>query len=581
MKNLVEDRRSRTRMLFAISFGLLVVFGNVQRALAQMTGPDSNNNIYYNAGNVGIGTASPTALLHVNGNAVLAGATTMGSGVSIGGPATTSAPLNVQASPGSLGINIIGRSDHYGYLQFFKNDGTTLTGAIYGITGRLTFTDSASTDVLTIKSGNVGIGTTTPAQKLEVVGGGMRIANPFESANFLYFGPNTDSNWFVGQRYADSSYYYDFGALLGGSAYAQNARGFRFIDTQNNNVNFFIGTGGSVGIGTTSPADDLQVGGTGNHGIQIGSGYAIAIKDVFVGGIGARTDFGEYANTSTFIPRMSILGGNVGIGTTSPSQTLDVRGNAQFYAPNVNNIVKDTGTGYADVAILSQNGSGGILDTGVEGSTASSLLSGTSANDGVLATRNNHNLHLGTNGVSRLIIDTSGNVGIGTTPASGSTYKLDVNGNTNVSGNITASGTINAKYQDVAEWVPSSENLPTGTVVVLDSGKSNQVISSSVSYDTRVAGVVSEQPGIALGEKSDGKVLVATTGRVRVKVDASKGPIHIGDLLVTSDIPGVAMKSEPVNIGGVQFHRPGTLIGKALEPLEKGKGEILVLLSLQ
>ena len=93
--------------------------------------------------------------------------------------------------------------------------------------------------------------------------------------------------------------------------------------------------------------------------------------------------------------------------------------------------------------------------------------------------------------------------------------------------------------------------------------------------------VITNQPGIALGEKSDTKVLVATTGRVRVKVDASRGAIHIGDLLVTSDIPGVAMKSEPVNLGGVQLHRPGTLIGKALEPLEKGSGEILVLLSLQ
>jgi hypothetical protein len=133
----------------------------------------------------------------------------------------------------------------------------------------------------------------------------------------------------------------------------------------------------------------------------------------------------------------------------------------------------------------------------------------------------------------------------------------------------------------VAEWVPSSEQLSAGTVVVLDATKSNQVTSSSTSYDTRVAGVISEQPGITLGEKSDGKVLVATTGRVRVKVDATKGPIHIGDLLVTSDIPGVAMKSEPVEFAGRKMHMPGTLIGKALERLEKGKGEILVLLSLQ
>jgi len=66
-----------------------------------------------------------------------------------------------------------------------------------------------------------------------------------------------------------------------------------------------------------------------------------------------------------------------------------------------------------------------------------------------------------------------------------------------------------------------------------------------------------------------------------VKVDASKGPINIGDLMVTSDKEGFAMKSVPIELGGVQLHRPGTLIGKALEPLAQGSGEILVLLSLQ
>ena len=41
------------------------------------------------------------------------------------------------------------------------------------------------------------------------------------------------------------------------------------------------------------------------------------------------------------------------------------------------------------------------------------------------------------------------------------------------------------------------------------------------------------------------------------------------------------MRSEPVDVGGVKMHRPGTLIGKALEPLPAGEGQILVLLSLQ
>ena len=55
-------------------------------------------------------------------------------------------------------------------------------------------------------------------------------------------------------------------------------------------------------------------------------------------------------------------------------------------------------------------------------------------------------------------------------------------------------------------------------------------MSSSQWYDTRVAGVISARPGITLGEKSDDEVLVAATGRVKVKVDASKSPINISDL---------------------------------------------------
>ena len=58
-------------------------------------------------------------------------------------------------------------------------------------------------------------------------------------------------------------------------------------------------------------------------------------------------------------------------------------------------------------------------------------------------------------------------------------------------------------------------------------------------------------------------------------------PIEIGDLLVTSTREGYAMKSMPLDIGGVRIHRPGTLIGKALEPLAGGASEILVLLSMQ
>ena len=76
------------------------------------------------------------------------------------------------------------------------------------------------------------------------------------------------------------------------------------------------------------------------------------------------------------------------------------------------------------------------------------------------------------------------------------------------------------------------------------------------------------------------KLKVATTGRVKVKVDATKGAVRIGDLLVTSDEPGIAMKSQLIDVGGTKIHRPGTLIGNA-RTAPGGQGEILVLLSLQ
>ena len=173
----------------------------------------------------------------------------------------------------------------------------------------------------------------------------------------------------------------------------------------------------------------------------------------------------------------------------------------------------------------------------------------------------------------RMRIDASGNVGIGTTAPP--TATLEVNGT------IKATSVIGAVYQDVAEWVPATTHMEPGTVVVLNRSHDNEVMPSTHAYDTAVAGVVSANPGLVLGVESDSKAQVATTGRVKVRVDATKGAIAIGDLLVTGDKPGTAIKSQPIDVGGVAIHRPGTVIGKALQPLPAGEGEILVLLSLQ
>ncbi|HBB94674.1 MAG TPA: hypothetical protein DC054_04730 [Blastocatellia bacterium] len=333
------------------------------------------------------------------------------------------------------------------------------------------------------------------------------------------------------------------------------------------NTNIYYNAG-NVGIGTTSPVDKFEVvGGIHTTGSAAASKAGDFIMDQFndggrfisLGPIGAairgKIDFviSKSDSNSALTPLAIDTSGSVGIGTTSPSTfgAFAVRTFVSISGVNTSASFSDAANSTLDI-----RHSSGLADVSAQGSA----------------------LTFSAGSAERIRILSDGNVGIGTTDPAG--YKLNVNGTINSNSTITANNIV-AKYQDVAEWVPSSEQLSAGTVVVLDSTKSNQVTSSTTSYDTRVAGVVSAQPGIALREKSDTKVLVATTGRVKVKVDASKGAIHIGDLLVTSDIPGVAMKSEPVNLGSVQLHRPGTLIGKALEPLEKGKGEILVLLSLQ
>ena len=272
--------------------------------------------------------------------------------------------------------------------------------------------------------------------------------------------------------------------------------------------------------------------------------------------------------------------GNVGVGTTNPSYRFSVavddgvtNGITHIFA------VEHTTSGTPAAGMGSglvfrvKRSNGDIVPTGYIAGVWEDPTNGTEDGALVFGPVLNSSGH----GTERMRITSLGKVGIGTTtPAK----TLDVAGDINASGTIEG-GMVKAKYQDIAEWVGSSQQLIRGTVVILDPAKSNQVIASVQSYDSRVAGVISAQPGVTLGEEGEGRVLVATTGRVKVKVDASNGPIQIGDLLVTSDKAGVAMKSMPVEVAGVRMHRPGTLIGKALEPLAQGTGEILVLLSLQ
>ena len=129
----------------------------------------------------------------------------------------------------------------------------------------------------------------------------------------------------------------------------------------------------------------------------------------------------------------------------------------------------------------------------------------------------------------------------------------------------TFSGTATqAQYADLAEMYVSDAKYDIGTVIIF--GGEHEVTQGTIHKDTRVAGVVSENPAYLMNSTQEGEhvIPVALTGRVKVKV---AGIIHKGDMLVTSSVKGHASKGIDPTVG--------TVLGKALQDhLEPGHGVI-------
>jgi len=329
------------------------------------------------------------------------------------------------------------------------------------------------------------------------------------------------------------------GLLIEGGLYNEGMR--LKVQDDLGNTRFAVDRAGRVGIGTESPSSGAAL----SVGRASAQPSIVASSDSNGGWLVMDSSGTGSAGVNYYTDGDVILakgGGNVGVGTTTPTQKLHVAG-----------------------TIRSSSGGFMFPDNSVQTTAATHWVS---QGDSILNTN-------------------AANVGIGVAIP---TSKLTVGGNIFVS---TADGTIITPILQIIGGSDLSEQFDVrpdekgvepsaGMVVSIDPENPGELVVSSDGYDRKVAGIISGaggiKPGMLMGQKgtvANGANPVALTGRVYCLADATNGSIQPGDLLTTSEMPGHAMKVTDY------VRAQGAILGKAMTSLENGQGQVLVLVTLQ
>jgi len=320
--------------------------------------------------------------------------------------------------------------------------------------------------------GNVGIGTTNPGQKLDVVGNIQASQDVGTKDNY----------GFKLRGVTDVTHKLFYDSVTENNVWEYNAPvQFRFYNAGSPVTRVHIANDGNVGIGTTAPGANLSVHGTRSSTVSKTTAVSkIGGDDVFL-----------YTNAMLLSPWgvwMQVLndagnpfplalnpsGGNVGIGTTSPGAQLEVASTANpgvIIGNGTTGYLKVGSTGwYDDGSYFSPLGGRSFYVRSNVGNSyiySKSIYLGSSSGTNVYLRGNNisgNNFSIPASG--NTYFNNGGNVGIGTTAPKG---KLDVAGgisagtyagvNTPPSNGMIISGNVG-----IGTTAPASKLTVAGTI---------------------------------------------------------------------------------------------------------------------